>query len=32
MMNTKINALIPGFTKPEIIFVRIGYPRKKLKI
>ena len=32
MVNIKINALTPGFTKPEIILIRIRYPKKKFKI
>ena len=31
IVDIKINALTPGFTKPKIILKRIRYPRKKLK-
>ena len=32
MVDIKINAETPGFTKPEIILIRIRYRRKKYKI
>ena len=32
MVDIKINAETPGFTKPEIMLIRIRYPRKKFKI
>ena len=32
MIDININAKTPGFTKPEIILIRIQYPRKKYKI
>ena len=32
MVDIKIDAWTPGFTEPEIILIRIQYPRKKFKI
>ena len=32
MVDIKSNAKTPGFTKPEVILIRIRYPRKKFKI
>ena len=32
IVDIKINVETPGFTKPEIILIRIRYPRKKFKI
>ena len=31
MMDIEINALSSGFTKPEIMLIRIRYPGKKFK-
>ena len=31
IVDIKINVETPGFTKPEIILIRIRYPRKNLK-